>query len=108
MKTFILSLMMISGFSVFAAAPVGQSAMKLDENPVRTARKSLESVDKEISALDKDILRAEAQVMSYSAARGVNQNQLHSLQAQATALKMRREQLISKRTQLQNEFNQSN
>jgi len=105
MRIALLMLCLGFGGTLFAAEPpVGQSSLKLEQNPVRTARKALDEVNREIATLDTRIQAAEAQASSSRAMAGANAAWIRNLEAQTTALKVQRDQLVLKRIDLEEDI----
>ncbi len=102
-KILALSIMTLAS-GAWASPPTGQSSLKL-ESPVRTARKSLASVEFQITSLDQDIVLARNQSASRRALPGSNGSaQVAMLDAYTTALEIQKRELSAEREQLQSEL----
>jgi hypothetical protein len=90
------------------AQPAGVSVLKITpvESSEVSAKKELAQVQKDIEQLDTQIKGDYQNGMVYRQMFGKNSPQAYTASAHATALKMQREQLVARRSQLLEETEQ--
>jgi hypothetical protein len=99
--TLISTALVLSPAAFAAQEPVsGKSVMKLDDTPVRGARKALTQVNQEIARLDQQILDTKTQAAIYKAMPndGLRSKQMETL---ANSYEMQKSDLLKERVSLE-------